>query len=142
MAKSEAMALENAHFIPSLPKERMPEALAAADACIAILKPIDAYKTTFPNKVFDYMAAGRPVVLVIDGVIRDVVERANAGVFVPPGDPDELARAIRRLSDDPQAVERMGQNGRTHVVGHFDRSALATKMSEVMRELLGENGSG
>jgi glycosyltransferase involved in cell wall biosynthesis len=56
-----------------------------ADACLAILKPLELYKTTYPNKVFDYMAAGRPVVLAIDGVIRQVVEAAGAGLAVPPG---------------------------------------------------------
>jgi len=56
----------------------MSQALAAAEACIAILKPLEAYKTTYPNKVFDYMAAGRPIVLAIDGVIRAVVDARSA----------------------------------------------------------------
>ena len=71
--------------------------MAAADACIAILKPIQAYKTTYPNKVFDYMCAGRPVVLAIDGVIREVVEAAGCGLFTPPGDPQSLAETIREI---------------------------------------------
>ena len=66
------------------PKDEMAEALAAADACIAILKPIEMYKTVYPNKVFDYMAAGRPVLLAIDGVIRDVVESAQCGYRCSP----------------------------------------------------------
>ena len=49
------------------------------------------YATVYPNKVFDYMAAGRPVILAIDGVIRQVVEQAEAGVFVSPGDASALA---------------------------------------------------
>ncbi|MBU0512184.1 MAG: glycosyltransferase family 4 protein, partial [Chloroflexi bacterium] len=54
------MSLTNVYFIPPVPKNEMTQALAAADACIAILKPIEMYKTVYPNKVFDYMAAGRP----------------------------------------------------------------------------------
>ena len=62
----------------------MPYALAAANACIAILKPVELYKTTYPNKVFDYMAAGKPVILAIDGVIREVIENAEGGFqFLP-----------------------------------------------------------
>ena len=49
----------------------MSGALAGADACVAILKPIEMYKTVYPNKVFDYMAAGRPVLLAIDVVVRE-----------------------------------------------------------------------
>ncbi len=78
----------------------MAAALAGADACIAILKPLEEYKTTYPNKVFDYMAAGRPVVLAIDGVIREVVEAAACGIFAEPGNAVELANVIRRLAAD------------------------------------------
>jgi glycosyltransferase involved in cell wall biosynthesis len=84
-------------FLPPVPKLEMPGALAAADACLAILQPIEMYKTTYPNKVFDYMAAGRPVILAIDGVIRQVVEDAQAGVFVTPGDSQALASVIRQI---------------------------------------------
>ncbi len=97
-AQARTLGLRNLHFVPAVPKDEMDQALAAADACIAILKPLDVYKTTYPNKVFDYMAAGRPVVLAIDGVIRQVIEEAGAGVFVPPGDAAALAAAIRRLA--------------------------------------------
>ena len=58
-ARAAQMGLSNVSFIPSVPKSGMPNALAAADTCIAILKPLEEYKTTYPNKVFDYMAAGR-----------------------------------------------------------------------------------
>ena len=94
MALAAREGLENVHFIPPIPKVDMPSALAAADACIAILKPLEMYKTTYPNKVFDYMASGKPVVLAIDGVIREVIENACGGIPVPPGDPDALSQAI------------------------------------------------
>jgi glycosyltransferase involved in cell wall biosynthesis len=71
--QAKEMGLSNLLFLPPVPKFEMPAALAAADACIAILKPIELYKTTYPNKVFDYMAAGRPVILAIDGVISQVI---------------------------------------------------------------------
>jgi glycosyltransferase involved in cell wall biosynthesis len=71
-----------------------------ADACLAILKPISLYATVYPNKVFDYMAAGRPVILAIDGVIRQVVEQADGGIFTSPGDSAALAQAILRLMED------------------------------------------
>ncbi|MFW5714665.1 MAG: glycosyltransferase family 4 protein, partial [Brevefilum sp.] len=80
VAKAEDRNLRNVHFLPPVPKKQMRDPLAAADACLAILKPIELYKTTYPNKVFDYMAAGRPVILAIDGVIRQVVEDADAGL--------------------------------------------------------------
>ena len=103
--------LGNITFLTPLPKMEMGHALAAADACLAILKPIEMYQTTYPNKVFDYMAAGRAVILVIDGVIRQVVTQAEAGVFVPPGDAQALANAIRNLAAHPDECRQMGMNG-------------------------------
>ncbi|MEE8567590.1 MAG: glycosyltransferase family 4 protein, partial [Anaerolineales bacterium] len=132
IARSETMALQNVCFLPPVAKAEMPEVLAAADVCIAILKPVEAYKTTYPNKVFDYMAAGRAVVLAVDGVIREVVEDAGAGVFVPPGDSEALATAVNRLVADPEEGKHMGMAGRAYVTQHFNRPALAGKMERVM----------
>jgi glycosyltransferase involved in cell wall biosynthesis len=132
VARARALCLPNLFFLPAVPKEEMDQALAAADACIAILKPLDVYKTTYPNKVFDYMAAGRPVILAIDGVIRQLIEEAEAGVFVPPGDPAALAAAIRTLAADRTMGRAMGRSGRAHVARDFDRGALARGLEQVM----------
>ena len=81
------------------------------------------------------MAAGRPVVLAIDGVIREVVECARAGVSVQPGDPEGLAGAIRGFVDDPLKGKQMGRNGRGYVESHFERSQLADHLLEIMKGL-------
>jgi glycosyltransferase involved in cell wall biosynthesis len=124
--------LENVLFLPPIPKVEMPAALASADACIAILKPLELYKTTYPNKVFDYMASGKPVILAIDGVIREVIENACGGIPVRPGDPEALSQAILYLADDPKLPHRLGQQGRIYVQTHFDRVILASKLMEIM----------
>ncbi len=128
------MGLSNVHFLPPMPKTQMAEALAAADACLAILKPLKLYATVYPNKVFDYMAAGRPVILVIDGVIRKVIEDAGAGIFVQPGDPSALAKTIRQFAADPVKGKRLGLAGRKYLEQHFNRPDLAKQMEEVLIE--------
>ena len=130
------MQLENIIFVKPIPKTAMPAALAAANACIAILKPIEMYKTVYPNKVFDYMAAARPVVLAIDGVIREVVESASGGIFVPPGNAESLAEAIRSLALNPHKGRILGQNGRRYVEQHFDRHAVAAQMTSLIADIL------
>ncbi|HEY6074379.1 MAG TPA: glycosyltransferase family 4 protein, partial [Anaerolineales bacterium] len=136
MQQAKTMGLSNVSFLPPVSKAGMPEALAAADACIAILKPLDEYKTTYPNKVFDYMAAGRPVALAIDGVIRAVVEAAGCGYFAQPGDPSALAGAIRRLAADPQESARMGLAGRRYLEQNFNRESMAGKLLELLEEMV------
>ena len=124
--------LKNVLFLPPLPKTEMATALAGADACIAILKPLEAYKTTYPNKVFDYMAAGRPVVLAIDGVIRDVVVAADCGVYPTPGDPRSLANAIASLAANRDRAVDMGINGRRYLEANFSREVIAGQLAKLI----------
>jgi len=127
--------LTNITFAGSFPKSEMETVLAASDACIAILRNITMFTTTYPNKVFDYMAAGRPIVLAIDGVIRDVVEAAQGGVFVQPGDPHAMASAILQLADHPGHAGQMGRNARRYVVRHFNRDDHARQFAELLRSV-------
>ena len=126
------MDLPNVIFAPPASKNQMAEVLAAADACIAILKPIEMYRTTYPNKVFDYMAAGRPVILAIDGVIRQVVEEAQAGIFVPPGDSFALASAVGNLADNRQLAQSMGVSGRQAIETHYLRSLWTERFMDII----------
>jgi glycosyltransferase involved in cell wall biosynthesis len=128
--------LDNVVFLPPVAKQEMTDVLAACDCGIAILRPIPLYGTTYPNKVFDYMAAGRPVVLAIGGVIRKVVEDAQAGLAVPPGNPQALADAVRALADDPSAARRMGFRGRSAVERDFGREGQALELERLMREMV------
>jgi glycosyltransferase involved in cell wall biosynthesis len=133
--QAENMGLTNVLFLPPVPKIEMAAALAGADACLAILKPIEEYKTTYPNKVFDYMAAGRPVVLAIDGVIREVVEAAGCGIFVQPGNPSALAEAIKTLAGDPKLSRKMGLAGRKYLEEHSSRAVNAEQLLEVLKSM-------
>ncbi len=137
--RSARMGLTNVAFLPPLPKTGMASALAGADACLAILKPLDEYRTTYPNKVFDYMAAGRPMVLAIDGVIRAVVEAAGCGVFAQPGDPAALAEAIRSLAADGERARRMGLAGRKYLEEHFSRDKIADELLKILSGLVRES---
>jgi glycosyltransferase involved in cell wall biosynthesis len=134
-ARAAEMRLTNVTFLASIPKSEIPTALAAADACIAILKPLAEYKTTYPNKVFDYMAAGRPVALAIDGVIRAVVEDARCGLFATPGSAGALAEVLRRLARDPEGSRQMGMRGRKYLEQNFDREEIANKLLQILGDM-------
>ena len=126
------MKLTNVIFAGVCPKKEMPLVVAASDVCLAILQDVPMFRTTYPNKVFDYMAAARGTVLVIDGVVRDVIESSGGGVFVQPGSDDGLAKTILELSNDPQRVRQMGLNARAYLVEHLDRR---DKLNDTLRLL-------
>ncbi len=120
-SEAERMGLSNVIFAGVRAKKDMPRVVASADACLAILQDIPMFRTTYPNKVFDYMAAGRATMLVIDGVSRRLIEESGGGVYVQPGDDAMLAEKILELSKDPQRLQQMGQNAREYLVQHLDR---------------------
>jgi glycosyltransferase involved in cell wall biosynthesis len=137
-ARAKELELTNVTFVSSVPKSEMAEALAASDACIAILKPLEDYKRTYPNKVFDYMAAGRPVALAIDGVIREVVEAADCGLFAASGNPSALAEALRELARDRVRSRAMGLRGRKYLEEHFSRETMAENLLKMLEAMTAE----
>jgi len=133
--QSEILKLDNVHFFPPVTKSVIADVFAGSDICLAILKPLEWYKTTYPNKVFDAMAAGKPVILCIDGVIRELVERAGAGVFVEPGNTEELAAAVTKLADNPQLCRKMGEAGKAIIQQEFSRGNISNELMALMEEL-------
>lgn len=119
------LGCSNITFMGSLPKVEIPLLLKASDLCLATLLNIDMFKMTYPNKVFDYMAAKKPVILAIDGVIRDVVETANAGIFVSPGDVKALATAVLDMQKNHEKCVNFGEAGYGYVTKHFARNLQA-----------------
>ena len=135
-AEAARMRLSNFIFAGVQAKKDMPRVLAAADVCLGILQDISMFRTTYPNKVFDYMAAGRATVLVIDGVSRELIESSNGGVYVPPGNDELLAKTILELSKDPGRVRQMGQNARDYLVRNLDRRDKLNETLELLARLV------
>ena len=133
---ADKLRLPNITFMGSRPKSEMREILAASDACVATLKDIPMFRTTYPNKVFDYMAAGRPIVLAIDGVIREVVEAAQAGVCVSPGDPQAIAEAVRYIFDHGEERDLMSHRGRVYVERYFNRADQSRQFVDLLEKLV------
>ena len=97
------------------PKARLPEVLAAADVHVVPLKRGLAWSSV-PSKLYSILAAGRPIVASVDPgtEVARTVERAGAGLAVPPDDPEAFTKAIRRLLDDPGRGRRpWARSGRT-----------------------------
>ena len=79
-------------------------------------------------------------VLAIDGVIRDVVETAEAGIAVPPGDAAAMAKAITEMASHPETSKAMGLAGRKYIEDHLNRRELADKLALVLTNMRGLHG--
>ncbi len=134
--KANQMNLSNVIFAGVRPKKEMPKVIASANVCLAILQDIPMFRTTYPNKVFDYMASGRATVLVIDGITRDLIESSYGGVFVQPNDDKGLADTILDLSQNTDIVNQMGKNAREFLVGHLNREDKLNETLTLLENLL------
>jgi glycosyltransferase involved in cell wall biosynthesis len=134
-AELEAAAPSNVLFPgPAPDKAQVAELAAAASCCLTIFKDVPILATNSPNKLFDTFAAGRPAIVNMDGWMRELVERNEAGLYARAGDPEDLARQIARLRDDPALAARMGANARRLAEREFDRDALAERALAVLSE--------
>src|SRR5690606_30388674 len=87
--------LDNVIFLPPVPKHRVARLMAAADIGMQILANVPAfYYGTSPNKFFDYIAAGLPVLNNYPGWLADLIKEHSIGFVVPPGDPVAFADAL------------------------------------------------
>lgn len=117
--------LTNVLFLDQVPHEAIPDHIRAADVTLVLLRDRPLFRSVIPSKIFEFMGAGRPIVIGVDGEARGLVEEAGAGVFVPPEDATMLVAAVHRLAGDAVARSRMGQNGRDFVERRFSRQAQA-----------------
>jgi glycosyltransferase involved in cell wall biosynthesis len=117
---------------PIRDKESVAQLAAASDACMTIYKDVPILATCSPNKLFDTFAAGRPAIVNTEGWLRELVEDNEAGVFVRPGDPADLAARVAELRDKPELVERYGRNARGLAEREFGRDMLAERALSVL----------
>ncbi len=128
--------INNVIFLDSVPKADVFKYILDSDMGTSVLKRVDTFKTVYSNKTFDYFACKKPVFMLIDGVSRELVENAKAGVYVEPENPKEFAEKIKEYLDDRQRIQTEGKNGYEFAKQNFDRSVLAVKYIEHIKILL------
>lgn len=125
--------LSNVTMLPEQSRELIPAFFSAADVVIIPVRNVNLLM--LPVKIFDAWACRRPIILSFEGEARQIMEAAQAGVFVPPEDPDALAKSLLALKAAPEDRKRMGEKGRAYTVQHHSRKALAEKLIKQLEKL-------
>jgi len=131
------LGLSNVEFRDPVQKTQVPRILGEANAMVLLLYDLSLYRYGISaNKVFDYLAAGKPLILSGDPV-NNPVEEAGCGLTVPPRNPQALADAIIKLSKTPsEKREAMGRRGREYVEKYHAIPVLAEKLEKMLKELV------
>ncbi len=140
-ASAHAQGLDNVLFTGLVPRHELPDILAAGDACLVHFRRDELFTTILPSKLFEDAAMERPILLGFEGHARRLVEEADCGVAFAPEDDAGLVAGIERLAADPEAARRMGENGRGHVLAHFDRRELARRYLDVLQRVRSGHGT-
>jgi glycosyltransferase involved in cell wall biosynthesis len=133
-AAARAQGLANVHFLPPVEKAAIPALLARMDALFIGWRKLPIYRFGInPNKLFDYMMAGKPVIHSVEAG-NDIVREADAGVSCAAEDPAAIAAAVRQVVALPEEERlRRGENGRRYVRENHDYRVLAKRFQALFR---------
>lgn len=123
-------------FTGRINKNEVPTLLRSVDVCFIHLRKSELFKTVLPSKLFEAFAIGRAVVLGVDGSAREVLEAAAAGIFIEPGNVDELLAAVETLKSDAELRQRFEANGLKHVREFYNRDKLANDYIDVLAKVV------
>jgi len=128
--------LKNVSFIGLQPLESIPYFLQASDVLVESLRDVPITKGTFPCKLFEYMASGKPIVFgARDGEAVHELERAGGALWFPTDDPERLCELVLKIKSGEINGRRLGQLYRQHVVRYHLRELWANKYLSLIRDL-------
>jgi len=131
--RATAEELTNVVFHDSVSKYRIADLLRSADVGMQILANVPAfYYGTSPNKFFDYIAAGLPVLNNYPGWVASLIDEHRCGKAVPPENPQAFAEALIEMADNPPLLASMGCAARTLAETQFSRPVLAAAFTGVL----------
>jgi glycosyltransferase involved in cell wall biosynthesis len=136
IAERDRRGLNNVRLLPSVPRAQVPSVYAASDIAIVPLRDVPIFSTFVPSKLFELLAAGRPIVGALRGEARDILERSGAAVLVEPDDGASVATAVARLARSTELRTELGARGRAFAAAHYDRDQLAARYLRLLDEVV------
>ena len=126
----------NIVFLDPIPKKEMIQFLRNYDLCVMAWRDMAIYDYGIsPNKMIDYLVAGKPILNAYNGY-RDILEEVNCGRYTSTNNPEMLAEEIVAFSNmDKETLEQMGNNGRQYVSERMNFSYLGKKLLQFIDEV-------
>jgi glycosyltransferase involved in cell wall biosynthesis len=128
--------LDNVRFLGRYPASRMSELYALADVLLVHLRADPLFRITVPQKIFAYLASGKPILAAMEGDVADLVEATRSGLTCSPSDPIALAALVREFVGMPAESRReMGANGRLAACNSYGRLHLVSQVGAMLEEV-------
>jgi len=137
LSEAQGKRLNNLHILGQRSREEIFGWLRHSICALSIFSGEPVLDTSSPNKLFDALAAGVPLVQDTQGWMKELLEQEQCGITVPRGDTRAMAEAVLRLARDEALRRRMGDNARRLGRERFERGLLAAKMREILHRAAG-----
>lgn len=135
LARSKEMGLTNVIMLPQVPRDYIPTIWASIDAALVHLRAVPAFENVIPSKMLEAFAAGKPVLLGVRGKAEQIMTEGDCGLSFTPEDPEDLAKAVAILANDPALTKRLGENGKKLSSREYDRCNLAMKYLSLLESI-------
>lgn len=130
----EEQKLRNVQFLGNHPMDVVSDIVNLCNASITSFLNLPILQTNSPNKLFDSLSAGKPIIVNSAGWTKDLVEKDDCGFFVDPDNPDDFADKLMVYKDDKETLERWGKNARRLSEEVFDKNILAARVADVIEK--------
>lgn len=124
--------LKNIQYLGNHKMNVVSDIVNCCSACIVSFRNIPILATNSPNKMFDSLSAGKPIIVNSAGWTKDLVEEENCGCFVDPEKPQDLVDALEDIANSPEKCKTWGENSRRLSIEKFDKSILSAKVADVL----------
>ena len=127
--------LQNVSFFPKQNLFTVAEVVNCCDISIISFKNLPILQTNSPNKLFDSLSAGKPIIVNSAGWTKDLVESEHCGFYVDPDNPSELAAKLIEVKDNKYLLSEWGTNARRLSVEKYDQKVLTSRVADVLEEV-------
>ena len=127
--------LNNVHFLGRYAMQETSEIVNLCDVSLVSFLDLPILYTNSPNKLFDSLSAGKPLIVNSAGWTKDLVEKYKCGYYSNPKEPSELVTIIKELQNEPEKMKIMGENSRKLAENEYDKSILCAKFVNVISKI-------
>jgi glycosyltransferase involved in cell wall biosynthesis len=136
MNKCSLLGIKNVQFLGKIPMIDLPELINLCDISIVTFKDIPILSTNSPNKFFDSLASGKPILLNSNGWTKDIIEKNKCGFYFDSKDKYALFNLINDLKHNNKLLSLMSRNSKNIALKYFDKTILINKFSKIVQNIL------
>ena len=136
--KAKKLKLDNIIFTGLVPHTEINKYIKISDVCLVLYKNESSFRDNISSKIFEYLAAKKPIIINLEGEASRLIQEAQAGLLIKPSSPMDLKEAILKLYQDKFLREKMGLEGYSYVANNFNREDLSRKLEQSLYDLIEE----